>query len=193
MPPSYTVEMIPVGIVEIVDADEHRTLRYRLIMETPATLYHGSPSKIDGALQPVHLPPDEDRIHPGPAVFATAHKGLASQFMLSPDILSSFGYEQDIPFVCVWGTPEEALAKDTGGYLYELPSETFAKIGKEYEWISDVAVTPTHITHYPSALRGMHENGVRIYFITDDGLFDRIQRDKMHRLETLNEITPWEG
>jgi hypothetical protein len=157
----------------------------------PEFLYHGSSRKIEGALEPVLVKSSEDHLHDLPAVFATDDIAAASLFLMPSDALFSIGREQDISYVCIWGTPEEFAEKDRGGYLYLLPSETFMKRGKDYEWQSDVAVMPSEIRHYDSSLEGMSQNGVRVYFITDDALFDRIQAKKEPRLEILKDVKPW--
>jgi hypothetical protein len=161
-------------------------------MEKPSVVYHGSPRKIDGPLQPILLESElVDESHDRPAVFATEDVATASLFMMPNDALFSIGREQGISYVCIWGTPEEFTEKDRGGYVYVLPIDTFVRRGKEYEWQSDVAVLPTEVRHYDSVLEGMRENDVRIYFINDDELFDRIQADKNRRLEILKDMKPW--
>jgi hypothetical protein len=157
----------------------------------PSVLYHGSTRKIEGALEPILVKTSEDHLHDLPAVFSTEDIAAASMFMMPSDALFSIGLEQGISYVCIWGTPEEFAEKDRGGYLYILPSETFVKRGKGYEWQSDVAVTPQEVRHYTSVLEAFKENGVRAYFINDDELFDRIQAHKEMRLEILKDVKPW--
>lgn len=160
-------------------------------MGKPTNVYHGSTRKIDGPLQPVLLKSSEDHLHDRPAVFATDDIATASLFLMPHDALFSIGREQGISYVCIWGTPEEFQKKDRGGYLYVLPSDTFEKRGKAYEWQSDVAVAPREVRHFATALDAFRRNGVRVYFINDDDLFDRIRDNKDTRLQILKEVTPW--
>jgi hypothetical protein len=153
----------------------------------PSHVFHGSSHKISGALTPV-LVSSEDHIHTEPAVFVTENMAIASLFMCPPDALSSIGFEQGIAYICIWGTPEEFKKKDRGGYLYVLPTETFEKRGKEYEWQSRVPILPDEIKFFPSVLDGMKQLGARIYFINDDHLFDLIQAHKNSRLEILKDV-----
>lgn len=154
-------------------------------------LYHGSTRKIEGALQPVLVHASEDHVHDRASVFGTEDISTASLFMMPSDTLFSIGKENGISYVCIWGTPEEFAQKDTGGYVYVLPRDTFEKRGKEYEWQSDVAVTPSEVRYYPSVLDGLIENGARVYFINDDKVFDEIQTHKNSRLEILKDHAPW--
>lgn len=161
-------------------------------MEKPAQLYHGSARRITGPLQPVLLQSTEDHVHAAPVVFATENAAVASLFMFpGAEVLSSYGFEQGIAFICVWGTYEEFKDKDHGGCLYVLPSDTFEKVGKAYEWQSPVAVTPSDVICYDSVLDGIKQNGGRIYFVNDDHLFDLIRDHKDSRLEILKDVKPW--
>ncbi|MFA5935949.1 MAG: hypothetical protein WC787_03810 [Patescibacteria group bacterium] len=159
--------------------------------DKPPVLYHGSTKKNGGSFTPMLLQSTEDHIHSKPAVFATEHAGIASLFMMPEDALFSIGYEQGIPYVCIWGTAEEFISKDRGGYLYLFSSDTFEKVGKEYEWQSFQPVEPREARHFSSVLDAFRETGVRIYFIQDDALFDMIQANKQTRLETLKNVQPW--
>jgi hypothetical protein len=158
----------------------------------PSVLYHGSTRKIDGPLQPVLINGSEDRVHNEPIVFATDNAALAGLFMAPTDALVSIGFEQDIAYICIWGTPEEFAAKDRGGYLYFLPGNAFEKRGKGYEWQSRTTVTPQEIKFFPSVLKAWKELGVRVYFINDDHLFDLIQTHKENRLGILKDVRPFD-
>ena len=151
----------------------------------PDVLYHGSAQRIDGPLTPVLRHGSEDHVHTRAAVFATERLDIASRFMIPPDSLSSFGFERDIAYICIWGTPEEFARRDPGGYVYVLPGTAFKKIGKWYEWQSFEPVEPTETKHYPSVIGGMIECGAQVYFIDDDPTFDDIVRDKENRAPIL--------
>lgn len=154
----------------------------------PTNLYHGSTRKLDGPLEPILVQGNEDYQHAKPAVFATARKNLAALFMCPKEALVSIGFEQDIAYICIWGTSEEFQKIDAPGYLYVLPPDTFQKIGKEYEWQSFESVTPKEILEFPSALTGMMECGVRVYFINDDSVFNQIVKQKDQRMPLLKNL-----
>lgn len=156
---------------------------------TPDALYHGSAARIDGPLEPVLRHGSADHVHERAAVFAAERADLASLFMIPGDALSSIGFEQDVAYICIWGTPEEFVARDRGGWLYVLPGAKFEKIGKWYEWQAFEAVTPTEVRRYPSAVAGMIENGAQVYFVNDDPTFDAIVRDKDNRAPLLSRLT----
>ncbi len=151
----------------------------------PTVLYHGSAKRTDGPLLPIFRHGSEDHVHSQPAVFATERIDIASLFMIPPDALSSIGFEQDIAYICIWGTAEEFAERDPGGYVYVLPGAAFEKIGKGYEWQSFEAVTPSAVRHFPSTIGGMIETGAQVYFVNDDPTFDAIVRDKEHRAPIL--------
>jgi hypothetical protein len=153
----------------------------------PPELYHGSSHHTAGALTPVFQQSTPDHVHTRPSVFATARKDLAALFMFPPDVLSSIGFEEDIAYICVWGTPREYVPNDKPGYLYILPPASFEKVGKEYEWQSFAPVTPMRIETYASALDGMMQCGVQVYFINDNEVFDRIVADKNNRAPILRD------
>lgn len=156
---------------------------------TPELLYHGSAERIDGPLAPMLRHGSADHVHERAAVFATERADLASLFMIPSDALSSIGFEQDVSYICIWGTPEEFAAHDSGGWLYVLPGEKFEKIGKWYEWQSFESVTPSDIRRHVSVIDGMIENGAQVYFVNDDPTFDAIVRDKDRRAPLLARLT----
>lgn len=174
-------------------------------METkPEKLYHGSSHKIDGPLKPVLIQDSPEHIHEKPAIFGTERADVAALFMFPLDTLASIGFEQDIAYICIWGTVEEftqprfsknsksgagQASKDKGGYLYVLPMETFEKVGKEYEWQSFTAVEPIEIKSYDSAIDGMIQNGAQVYFINNNAIFDQIVNNKSHRSPILKTLT----
>jgi hypothetical protein len=160
----------------------------------PPYLYHGSSHKIKGPLKPVLRQSTADYVHTRPAVFATERKDLAALFMFpfkdnptGSGYLASIGYEQDISYICIWGTAEE-FEKGIGGYLYVLLSKTFEKIGKDYEWQSFEEVEPDRVDHFESVIDGIMECGAQVYFINDDPLFDRIVADKYNRAPILRDL-----
>ena len=151
-------------------------------------LYHGSSQHIEGALKPILKHGTLDHVHDRPAVFATERIDVASLFMFPADILASIGFEQDIAYICIWGTPEEFTDKDKGGFVYVLPSISFEKMGKDYEWQSFEAVEPLEIREFGSVIGGMVECGAQVYFIDSDDIFDRITADKNNRVPILKKL-----
>ncbi len=152
-------------------------------------LYHGSSHKITGPLQPILVQDTPDHIHTKPSVFATERKDLAALFMFPEKLISSIGFEQDIPFICIWGTNEEFNGKKLTGYLYIFNSQDFEKVGKEYEWQSFKPVSPVEVKEFPSVIDALIDNGVQVYFINDDPTFDKIVEHKFNRAPILKDLT----
>ncbi|HTK04638.1 MAG TPA: hypothetical protein VL500_03575 [Candidatus Eisenbacteria bacterium] len=156
-------------------------------MNAPDALYHGSTRRIEGELTPVLRHGSEDHVHERAAVFATERRDVAALFMMPDDALFSIGFERDVAYVCIWGTPGEFAPRDKGGWLYALPGASFEKVGKSYEWQSFAPVRPLEATRYDSALEGMMDCGAQVYFIDDDPTFDRIVADKNDRASVLRD------
>lgn len=154
----------------------------------PQKVYHGSSNQIDGSLQPILKQDSPDHIHTRASVFATERIDVASLFMFPFENIASIGLEQDIAYICIWGTHEEFISKDRGGFMYVLPGTIFEKIGKEYEWQSFSPVVPLEVRKYDSVIDGIMECGAQVYFINDDPLFDRIVADKDNRAPILKEL-----
>src|SRR6266481_438348 len=157
-------------------------------MQKPEKLYHGSSRKISDALKPVLRGSTADHVHSTPAVFATARKDIAAVFMFPLTTLASVGFEQDIAYICIWGSMEEFKPKDQGGFMYILPSANFEKVGKEYEWQAFHEVMPVEVQEFKSVVDGMMECGAQVYFINDEALFDRIVSEKDRRAPILRQL-----
>jgi hypothetical protein len=151
----------------------------------PDVLYHGSPKKIDGPLAPILRHGSADHVHERAAVFATERLDIAALFMVPEGTLSSIGFEDDVAYICIWGTAEEFAARDPGGYVYVLPADGFERVGKDYERQSFTPVAPIEVRHFPSVVGGMLACGAQIYFVHDDPTMDRIVADKHHRAPIL--------
>ena len=157
-------------------------------IEKPEKLYHGSNKRITGALKPILEHGTLDHLHTKAAVFATERLDVAALFMFPIETLHSIGFEQDTAYICMWGTAEDFKLKDTGGFMYILSSESFEKIGKNYEWQSFKEIAPIEIKEFSSVIDGMMECGVQVYFINDDSVFDGIVEHKDNRLPILKEL-----
>lgn len=156
----------------------------------PEKLYHGSERLIEESLQPKIEKKTLDHVHKKPAVFATERIDIAALFMFPIETLASIGFEENIAYICIWGTAEEFKNKDRGGFIYVLPSDSFEKVGKEYEWQSFSAVEPIEVKNFKSVINGMIECGARVYFINDDDIFDQIRDNKDNRMLTLKKLKP---
>lgn len=156
--------------------------------EKPEKLYHGSSKRITGTLKPVLEHGTLDHEHTKPAVFATARLDIAALFMFPLEVLHSIGFEQDISYICIWGTDEDFKPKDMGGFIYVFSSANFEKIGKDYEWQSFKEIMPIEVKEFSSVTGGMLECGVQVYFINDDTIFNRIVKEKNNRLPILREL-----
>jgi hypothetical protein len=151
----------------------------------PLKLYHGSSYEINGPLKPVLEHKTLDHIHKKAAVFATERFDIAALFMLPMEMLASQGFEQDIPYICIWGTGTDFAKRKMKGFVYVLPSAKFKRIGKDYEWQSFENVSPIKTMHFDSAIEGMMKCGVQVYFINDDEIFDMIFANKENRSSIL--------
>lgn len=158
--------------------------------DKPAKLYHGSARRIEGPLTPVMRHATLDHIHDRAAVFGTERMDIAALFMFPMEVLASIGFEENVAYICIWGTREAFAGKDREGFIYVLPGNSFEKVGKDYEWQNFQSVQAIEIKTFPSALEGMMECGVRVYFVNDEAVFDRIVADKEHRLPILKDLTP---
>lgn len=156
----------------------------------PQKLYHGSSNKIDGPLQVILRQDSPDHIHTRASVFATGRADVASIFMFQfNEHIASIGLEQDIAYICIWGTPEEFSPRDKGGFLYVLPVTSFEKVGKEYEWQSFESVFPMEVRRHESVIQAMMQYGVQVYFINNEDVFDQIRDQKDNRSTILKDLT----
>ena len=142
----------------------------------PKKLYHGNNTQIRGSLKPILKRDTVNHIHNKASVFATARIDIAALFMFPMDTLASIGFEKDIAYICIWGNKEEF--NDNGGFIYVLPSKSFIKFGKEYEWQSFEQVKPIEVKRFKSVIGGMINCGVQVYFINNDKIFDKIVSTK---------------
>lgn len=73
--------------------------------------------------------------------------------------------------VAVQTDPETFLAKDTGGAIYQLPSDTFAtesSVGMGLmEYVSTVPVEPVSKEIFKTSIEAMQATGVKLYFVDE--------------------------
>jgi hypothetical protein len=82
-------------------------------------------------------------------------------------------------FVCIPMTREEFLKKDSGGYIYKLPSDSFSSnegrgFGED-EWVSHDNASPISVEYLPSLYNVLAEQGTEIYFIATEQITEITQ------------------
>jgi len=152
-------------------------------------LYHGSPNTAIEVLEPREENPGH-RLR-GKYVFATQHKELAAMFLapkVAPMQMSKFGEQYVLIAQC---TEQDYRKADTGGAVYELPSDTFQQGSTdmpEIEWFSSEPIRPKHREVYASSLSAMEQCGVKIYFV-DDVTYAAIQTAADHGWDILQSLS----
>lgn len=159
--------------------------------EKPPILYHAT----IGADIEEFEPRQESTRDPKeePVIFATPDKAYAAQFLVPGDDRNSIrGYYSDIPTIVICSSRENFEKNDSGGIVYELPSDTFdfdpkQRMGKR-EWTSRVPVKPTGKTTYESTVDALIENGTQVYFV-DRVTFEKMRSQEHAGFETLLTLT----
>lgn len=159
--------------------------------EKPAFVYHASEQQGVEEFEPRSesvRDPNE-----GPVVFATPDRAYALQFLVPGDNRDSKrGYYNGIPTIVIRGSLDDFVQRDKGGYLYQLPSETFdfdpTKPMGNREWTSRASVKPIQSEHCPSTIDALIEAGVQVYFV-NDAMFAKIRSEKNAGFETLLTLT----
>ena len=136
--------------------------------ERPRVLYHGSPNKEIGQLEPRNLKVRSQE--EGPVIFATPDKaGAMKNLLWSDDSWTQLSTHNGTHVVLIAAERDEFIRNDVGGACYEVPGEGFMCDPKfptgGSEWTSRDAVTPLAKEIYPSALDAMIEHGVQVYFV----------------------------
>jgi hypothetical protein len=157
------------------------------MINKPAKLYHGSTHIISGPLYPLLRNNTPDSAHSKAAVFATERIDIAALFMFPIEHISSIGFEEKTAYICIWGLRQE-FKEDATGYIYELPADSFQKIGKGYEYQSFEVVRPKSVKVFNSVIEGMITCGVEVYFINDETIFDNIVTNKEYRTPILRTL-----
>lgn len=146
----------------------HDILDTYMSLEKPHILYHGS---LIGDLELI-----EPRIGTGEGeaygarVYATQDIATALIFTAHITCDWSMGILNDNSmYVVIPMTRAEFELVDTGGYIYELPSDSFDTDpgrGLGYkEYASPVSVVPKGHIHIQKTLYAMIKHGVRVYFV----------------------------
>lgn len=155
----------------------------------PSVLYHGTAIRNLKQLVPQNKSirdPEE-----GPVVFATTRKDLAVCFCLpTDDSWVKIGVGNNKCEIVI--SDERRFRQlDQGGIVYELPSTTFTcdinKGMKELEWTSKEPVVVHGQTKYKSVLDGLIQEGVTVYFVSQD-FFEQYVKNKEKRSEMLSGV-----
>jgi len=161
----------------------------------PEMLYHASTNKDIKLFEPRDVSvrtPDEGKL-----VFATPDQRVAAMFLVPSEIgPSEIGVHGDRAIIVINGTVEKFKAKDKGGAIYVLPSDTFStdpKLGMgEMEWTSKLPVKPLSKNIYASALRALQEFGAEVYLV-DSATFRAIQESEDQGWDIINSLRPYSG
>lgn len=144
--------------------------------EKPPFLYHGSPNGEIEEFVPRISPGTGDEF--GPLVYASPDIETACMFMANPETSWSTGTINNIRYAIIPLSREEFLAKDKGGFIYKLASDTFSSdlqrgMG-ETEWASAEPVKPIEVLKFESSLDEMIKHNVQVYFVTPE-LYDQMK------------------
>lgn len=142
-----------------------------MIIKKPTELYHGSPrGDIEEFIPKISSGSGEAA---GPQVYASQDRLIATIFTCNlRGIRWGVRMIGTTLHVSIVLTREEFMERDTGGYIYVLPSDSFvsdSSIGLgEDEWASPVPVKPLRKIRIESSLNAMLESSVKVYFVTLD-------------------------
>lgn len=156
----------------------------------PPVFYHAS---TNGDIQV--FTPRAERVRDaseGPQVFATPSKALATVFIVkTDDSWANSGTISGVPYMII-SDRERFETLDIGGYIYELPPETFTNDATKglghLEGTSAVPVVPTGKEYFKSGLDAMLDAGVQVYFL-DKETYLWFKNDPSHMAENLNQLT----
>jgi hypothetical protein len=139
-------------------------------MKKPEFVYHGSPNGDIGEFTPrISMGTGEKY---GPQVYASDDFAVASMFMANVGKSWSTGEVNGILYAIIPLSKEEFIKRDTGGFIYTFSGETFSSDQKrgmgDKEWASPISVKPIDIQKVDSVFSTMIDNGVQVYFVTDE-------------------------
>ncbi len=160
--------------------------------EKPATLFIGTQIKGIKEFTP-RRGSYRDR-NEGPVIFSTPDRALASVFMMKEhdDSWTRIGYFGDVLVIVICMDRDEYIKKDKGGFIYEVPSDTFdynPNLGMgDKEYTSREPVKPINETSYISSLNTMIDSDVQVYFV-DKKTFKDILDAEDHGKEIVSDLT----
>lgn len=135
--------------------------------EGPEFVFHGSPCGDIQEFSPrVSLGSGEPH---GALVYASNDRAVAAMFTADVGGPWSTGSVGDTLYAIIPKSRKDFVARDRGGFIYQLPGGTFSSdrsrgMGSR-EWASPVAVVPVSVSRVPSSLDAMIEHGVQVYFV----------------------------
>jgi hypothetical protein len=134
-------------------------------IEKPPVMYHGS---INGEIEEFEPRTALERPNEEAKVYATPDIDIALMSMVNR-FVSNGGVVNGRRFACIPMTESEFTSQDQGGYLYEIPADSFRVndgigLGND-EWVSTVPVAPTRKTYFPSLYETLLKQGTEVYFI----------------------------
>jgi hypothetical protein len=143
--------------------------------EKPPAVYHGS---VDGDIKEFEPRTAAERPDEDPAIYASPNIEIAKQSMANRFVTNG-GIVNGRHFVCIPMTREEFLKKDSGGYIYKLPSDSFSSnegrgFGED-EWVSHDNTSPISVEYLPSLYNVLAEQGTEIYFIATEQITEITQ------------------
>jgi len=157
----------------------------------PEFVYHGSPKGDIKEFIPLTSPGTGDAY--GPQIYASDSEAVASMFMADVGKSWSTGEKDDKPYAIIPMNKSDFVKRDKGGFVYKLPGETFFSDPERgmgvNEWASSVAVKPTEVTRVDSTFDAMIENGVQVYFVSDE-LYKEMEASGKPKWKFLNELQP---
>ena len=148
----------------------NRNMKNKRSFKKPDFLYHGSSNgEIEEFKPEVSLGTGE--VH-GPQVYASHDIATASIFMANIKKSWSAGEFDGVLYAVIPLDREEFIKTDNGGFIYKVSGGSFSinhdnSMGDK-EWSSSVPVKPLEKTRFGSVLDAMIENGVQVYFVTDE-------------------------
>jgi hypothetical protein len=154
-------------------------------IERPPYVYHGS---VDGDVVSFVPRSATERPDEEAAVYASPNIEIAKQSMANRFVTNG-GVVNGRHFVCIPMTKENFIKKDTGGYLYKLPCDSFApNEGRGFgddEWVSYEDVHPLSVEYFPSLYDVLIGQGTEVYFITSKqvGEIEQLQDGDPEELE----------
>ena len=143
-------------------------------------------------------PRAEKKRHPDdPAqIFASPSEAVSSFFIVSNDndTAASGRWGKDRPWTLVIGDPEKFKTLDKGGWIYQLPTDSFTvnpNMGLGlFEWTSIDPVVPTKKVYYDSGLKAMMDLGVRVYSMEPEEFKKfRASEDQRQILDNLEPLS----
>lgn len=148
--------------------------------EKPPVLYHGSANGDIEIFTPRVSGGTGEAA--GPQIYASQDRVIGIIFTANVDGSWSVCTIEGVPHVIIPMTQEDFVARDTGGYLYMLPADSFESDCKTglgpKEWASPVPVVPSGKIRIESSLNEMEKEGVQVHFVDKERYLALIKEGK---------------